>query len=138
GGNIHNRVPEEARMTLNIRYTETTEPDTLIENLKQISGLDIDVRMQSQPVFCDEQNPEIQRLKKSMREFFARKIYLKRSNGATDARHFVDSAVPIAIIGVPGQDQHGGNEAVSISGLRQYKEMLHKFNQSFSVEKTNL
>jgi acetylornithine deacetylase/succinyl-diaminopimelate desuccinylase-like protein len=62
-----------------------------------------------------------------MRDSLGRDIAIKRMSGATDARHFVNLEVPIAIIGVPGQDAHGLEERAERAGLDTYEDMLVAF-----------
>ena len=129
-GTVHNRVPETAEMSLNIRVIEGTEADELLERLRKLSGLEIDVNMQCPPVFCPPDNPRLKALRETMAAHLGREIMIKRSNGATDARHFVDMGVPIGIIGVPGRDLHGDNEALSARGLQDYEALLLDFLQA--------
>lgn len=129
-GSVHNQVPGKAEMTVNIRTTEKTDQANLLERLKKVSGLEVEVSMQCPPVFCQPDQPALDKLRRHMQRSLAHAITVKRSNGATDARHFVDAGVPIAIIGVPGRDLHGNGEAVSAEGLRDYEEMLISFLQS--------
>ncbi|MCF7854005.1 MAG: M20/M25/M40 family metallo-hydrolase [Candidatus Pacebacteria bacterium] len=123
-GNAHNRVPDSAEMTLNVRFTETTDFEELLRSIRETSGLEADPGMLAPPVFCNPENSEIQRVVECMRTMLGRDIAVKRSNGATDARHFVDMGVPIAIIGIPGRDLHGDNEALELKGLKAYEELL--------------
>jgi succinyl-diaminopimelate desuccinylase len=123
-GTVHNKVPEAATMTLNIRFTENVSPESIVEQIEARSGLTAILDMQSPPVFCSEADPQIGRLRKIMARVLGRAIDVKRSNGATDARHFVDMQVPIAIIGVPGRDLHGRDEAVELAGLDAYEAVL--------------
>ncbi|MFO7820523.1 MAG: M20/M25/M40 family metallo-hydrolase [Lentisphaeria bacterium] len=128
-GSVHNKVPDQAVMSLNIRTTEKTDQSELLESIGEISGLDVKVEMQCPPVSCNPEQPALDALRKHMQKFLARDIDIKRSNGATDARHFIEGGAPIAIIGVPGRDIHGDKEAVSASGLEEYEAMLLKFMQ---------
>ena len=126
-GTVHNRVPDEAEMVLNIRYTETTTADELLERLKQASGLTVEARMACPPVFFSDETPAFARLAECMRQTLGRDIDLIRMNGATDARHFAEIGVPVAIIGAPGEDPHGAGECVEADGLAAYEDMLTAF-----------
>ncbi len=124
GGTAHNRVPDEARMTINIRYTDPNERDSLIERLREQSGLTVDVLMECPPVVFPENTPAFAELAACMKQELGCNIAFKRMNGATDARHFAVLGVPVAIVGAPGRDIHGNDEAVDIAALRQYEELL--------------
>ena len=123
-GNVHNRIPDQAEMTLNIRLTEGTDADAIQDQLAALSGLSVVREMACPPAFTDPDHPELRALAEHMAAHLGREIAIKRSNGATDARHFVELGVPIAIIGVPGRDLHGDNEALDLTALADYEEML--------------
>ncbi len=123
-GTVHNKVPDVAEMTLNVRFIENTKSEDLIARIRETSGLDVAVEMISPPVACDEEHPVLQGVVDTMRTILERDITVKRSNGATDARHFVTMQVPIAIIGAPGRDLHGDNEALELAGLAAYETLF--------------
>jgi succinyl-diaminopimelate desuccinylase len=124
GGSVHNRVPEVAEITLNIRLVETDDREDVLRRLSEASGLEVAVDMSCDPVFCDPESPELKALVEFMKGSLNREIPIKRSNGATDARHFTRFGVPIAIIGVHGRDLHGADEALELASMREYEEML--------------
>ncbi|MDX9980213.1 MAG: M20/M25/M40 family metallo-hydrolase [Lentisphaeria bacterium] len=124
GGTAHNRVPDEARMTINIRYIDPDERDTVIERLREQSGLQVDVLMECPPVVFPENTPAFADLAACMKQELGCDIAFKRMNGATDARHFAVLGVPVAIVGARGRDVHGNDEAVEIASLRQYEELF--------------
>lgn len=124
GGSVHNRVPDTAELTLNIRLTESEDRDEMLQRIRTVSGLDVAVDMACDPVFCDPGHPEIQALVERMRSVLGRDIAIKRSNGATDARHFTRFQVPVAIIGVHGRDLHGAHEALDAQSLHDYEELV--------------
>jgi succinyl-diaminopimelate desuccinylase len=124
GGTAHNRVPDEAQMTINIRYTDPDERDTIIERLREQSGLKVDVLMECPPVVFPEDTPAFAELAACMKQELGGDIAFKRMNGATDARHFAVLGVPVAIVGARGRDVHGNDEAVEIASLRQYEELF--------------
>ncbi len=126
-GNVHNRIPDEAEMTLNIRFTQDSDAASLTDRIRAQCKLGVDVEMLSEPVFCDPEHPELVALRQFMREQLGREIDIKYSNGATDARHFTECGVPIAIIGAPGRDLHGNDEAIDLAGLAAYEELLVNF-----------
>lgn len=127
GGSVHNRVPDQAEMTLNIRLTDANDPETVKRQLAEGSGLLVEPVMESPVVHCDPEAPSIQRLITHMGETLHVPIAIKHSNGATDARHFIDLDVPIAIIGIPGKDSHGAEEALAAEALPAYETMLENF-----------
>ncbi len=123
-GNADNRVPEVATMTVNIRFTDGADPDHLLDQLRRSSQLTVEVVSRAPVVACEATAPAIQQLLQAMRASLGREIAIERSNGATDARHFVDLGVPMAIIGIPGRGLHAEDEAVELAGLHAYQRLL--------------
>lgn len=126
-GTVHNKVPDRAEMTLNIRFTEETTEERIMAELAARSGLQVIPELGCPVVSCDRQSPDIRRLVDCMNRHLEREIVLKRSNGATDARHFVDMGLPIAIIGVPGRDLHGDDECLEAGAIPAYTRLLADF-----------
>jgi succinyl-diaminopimelate desuccinylase len=124
GGTAHNRIPDHAEMTINIRYTNPDEMEQILRELRDRSGLEVTVLMACPPVVFSEDTPEFRSLETCMGRQLDHPISFVRMNGATDARHFASLGVPVAIIGSPARDIHGNDEAVDIGCLRQYEELL--------------
>ena len=131
GGNpaSTNQIPNVAEMTLNIRYTKEEDYEKIVEQAKELTGLEIvTTPHHCQPMYTDEKDPLIQKLMDNMRKAFPdHEIKTSRMNGATDARHLVKMGIPLGIIGLPGGDAHGPNEWQSLSGLEKYAELLTNF-----------
>lgn len=123
-GAVHNKVPDTAEMTVNVRFTEETDAAEMVRQMADASNLEVAIDMQSPPVACDQDNDEIRGVVRLMQQTLGRDIAVKRSNGATDARHFAGLNVPIAIIGVPGRDLHGDHEALDLAGLAAYETLF--------------
>lgn len=127
-GFAHNQIPDTAEMLINIRFINQADCETIIEKIKEITGLEVIIRSISEPFFADENNPIIQKLTVAMQEKFPDKeITLSRMNGATDARHFAKLSAPIAVLGVDGDGIHTANEWVKLSSLDEYADLLEKF-----------
>ena len=126
-GDTANKVPERAEMSLNIRYTDSENGDLIVDRIRRESGLDVRVDMQCDPVVFSEKTPVLQRMLESMRSHLGQNVLIKRLDGATDARHFADQQVPIAIIGLPHRGLHGDGEAMEASAIPAYEDFLLDF-----------
>lgn len=126
-GTVANRVPESAEMTLNIRYTDVNAAEHIQRQIADLSGLTVQRRGHCQPVSFPEETPAFKALAECMTLALDRPIERRRMNGATDARHFVGTGVPVAIIGIPGIGAHGPDEAIVLAGLQAYEGMLVQF-----------
>ncbi|MFA4944832.1 MAG: M20/M25/M40 family metallo-hydrolase [Lentisphaeria bacterium] len=123
-GSVHNRVPETAELNLNIRFVTPGEDGAILARLRELSGLEVAGVADCQPVSFSGETPALREFIEFMGRFLGREIAVQRMNGATDARHFVNGNVPIAIIGVPGAGAHAVNESLEADALGRYEEML--------------
>jgi len=127
GGTVANRIPDQASLTLNLRYTQAGGDEEWLRRLAEVSGLQVESRVSCPVVVFDETTPALRELAHSMETALGRPVTMVRMNGATDARHFTRLGIPVAIIGTAGRDVHGRDEAVEIASLRAYEEMLVAF-----------
>lgn len=127
GGTVSNRIPDQAVLTLNIRYTQPGGAEEWQRRIAEASGLPVEVCGSCPVVVFDEKTPALRTLARCMEAALGRPVVMARMNGATDARHFIRLGVPVAIIGVAGRDVHGRDEAVEIASLKAYEEMLAAF-----------
>ena len=126
-GTVVNRVPEIAEMSLNIRFTRPGDDQRILRQLAEQSGLEVQGSVDCQPLAFSPETPALKRLAGFMQEKLRREIRIVRMNGATDARHFAALKVPVAIIGLPGEEAHGTAERLEIAGLHAYEKMLAEF-----------
>ena len=127
-GEARNRIPDAAEMTLNLRFVSKDGVERVCKALKDV-GLEIaDIVTTGGPVSSDPSAPEMQRLLAAMRaKWPERKPALNRMLAATDARHFVDMGVPIAIVGAEGGGAHAASEWISLRCLDEYADLLERF-----------
>jgi succinyl-diaminopimelate desuccinylase len=127
GGTVSNRIPDQATLTLNIRYTQPGGAETWLQRLAEVSGLQVEQWTSCPVVLFDEDTPALRELAQIMQAALGHPVATVRMNGATDARHFAGLGIPVAIIGTPSRDIHGRDEAADMAGLRAYEEMLVNF-----------
>lgn len=126
-GSVCNRIPETAEMNLNLRFTEPSGDQAIVERLRAVSGLEVCGHVDCQPLRFSGATPAIRGLVQFMEKRRARPIAVKHMNGATDARHFAALGVPVAILGVPGENAHASDEFLDAAALGEYEAMLADF-----------
>lgn len=126
-GEVYNRVPDQAELGLNIRYINPGDRKNILKKIRDLSSLDVEILMESDPVFFDETLPAMKSLRHCMQRILDREIPIQKLNGATDARHFAISEVPVAVIGMPSEDLHGNNENIPACALDEYRDLLLEF-----------
>ena len=131
GGQAFNQIPDTAEMVLNIRFIRPGDEEKIIGGIREITGLEVIVNSISAPAFVDESHPLMRKLKADMQKRFPdHKIEFYRMHGATDARHFAELGVPIAILGSEGGGMHSAGEWVSLASLEDCRVLLSDFIRS--------
>lgn len=127
-GHAENQIPDEAEMTLNIRFLQDSDREEIIRKVRELTGLEVIEGRTCWPLYTDEKAPALQLLLEVMRKAFPqKKIGLGKMCGATDARHMKDLGVPVGIIGVRGGGAHALDEWVDVDSIDQYVTMLRDF-----------
>jgi len=127
-GDARNRIPDTAEMTINLRFVSKDGVERVCKAMRDVGLEVVNVVTTGVPVSSDPSAPEIQRLLAVMRaKWPGRKPSISRMLAATDARHFVDMDVPIAIIGAEGGGAHAAVEWVSLRCLDEYADLLEVF-----------
>ena len=127
-GEARNRIPDTAEMTVNLRFVSKDGVERVCQALKDVGLEIVNVVTTGGPVSSDPSAPEIQRLLAAMRAKWPEKNpSINRMLAATDARHFVDMGVPIAIIGAEGGGAHANVEWTNLTCLDECADLLEKF-----------
>lgn len=130
GGTAHNKVPDEASLLVNIRFTVPGDEDRIEKYVRETTGLEVVRETSCPPFVCDEKTPIFARLAEAMRRVWPDKdIGYTRMTGATDARHFGRSKAPIAVLGIEGTGSHTDAEWAGIAGIGQMAQVLCDFCQ---------
>lgn len=128
GGTAHNKVPDEASLLVNVRYTVPGDDARIERFVRETTGLAVVRETCCQPFVCDENEPVFARLAEVMRRAWPDKgVGFVRMTGATDARHFGVSKAPIAVLGIDGGDCHTDAEWVGISGIGEMAGVIEEF-----------
>ncbi len=127
GGTAVNKVPDEAECRLDIRFTEKEDPRDIVRRIREATGLRVEVSYSCPVTVVDPSVPEVRRLREIMRMHLGRPIRMKKMMGATDARFFAPSGVPVAMIGVPGEGAHQDAERVFLPAMEPYRDVLVEF-----------
>ena len=127
-GKAANQIPDTAEAVLNIRFIEDATPESITEEVREVTGLKVETIEVSPCVYFPPDSPAVQLLSKVIAESFGvEKTGQFRMNGATDARHLVVLGVPVAIAGVKGEGAHQSDECVWISSISQFASIAAEF-----------
>lgn len=122
GNGSSNIVPEEARATYDIRYTEQDDPDLLISAIKEMVRSEVTVHAR-EPVFISSPSPYLDFLVDC-----SGGASVGFEHGASDARYFSSKNIPGAIWGADGgMSQHSRDEHIVISSLYTLYDRLDTY-----------
>jgi|LSQX01.2.fsa_nt_gb succinyl-diaminopimelate desuccinylase len=124
GGDVFNKVPDDATMYLDVRYSKEENPEDILKDIRKIvkkHKCKIERSWYTPTLFTDKNNKYIQRLLKIS------KGEIVRGYGASDSRYFSQIGVPAIDFGAKGKHAHGENEYVEISSLKKVYDILEKF-----------
>lgn len=132
-----NRIPDAAECTLDVRFPPTVcktpkEAQAFIEkNLPQ--GLRLEYIVDAYPMFCEQENPMVQRIKKIAEDVTGKPVPIRRECGSSDARAFVAEGIPAFLYGPIGGDLHGAGEWVSVKSLEEHVEINRRLLKELSL-----
>ena len=127
-GDAPNRIPDTADMTINLRFIRKDSVERVCKELRDVGLEVVKVHVSGQPVESDPSDPEMKRLLAALCAKWPEKNpQLERMVAATDARHFVDMNVPIAVVGCEGGDAHGVDEWADLRSMDEYVDLYERF-----------
>lgn len=132
GGISTNQVCPEAEMKIDFRYPETDSIEKIMDVVAGIierNKLDIEVSKLSigLPTFTDVSNPEVKKYIEIMEKVFGRKINIKETYGASDARHFAMLPSPVIMHKPLGGEIHSADEWVDVGSVMTFYEGMRKY-----------
>ena len=125
-GNSPNRVPDKAEFILDIRFTEETNSKELIEKIKQIGDVKLEV-LEDSPMLLNENPIMIYKLKETIEKVTGNKSELQNNHGASDLAYASEKGIESAIFGPYGLNYHGKEEFVYLSSLELYYKVMKEF-----------
>lgn len=121
-----NKVPDLASATLDIRYTETENPEALVNAIRAVVvHSTVTVRAQV-PLFVSGESAYLDLLLK-----MAGEVATVSEHGASDARYPSERGIPGVVWGAEGEmSQHSAEEHLVVASLGQIYDCLHRFQQA--------
>ncbi|MBU3965191.1 M20/M25/M40 family metallo-hydrolase [Patescibacteria group bacterium] len=130
GGKSINAVPDSAEMYLDIRYSEKSDKQRIINEMKMLTEkfeLNFKITDDAEIFETDPNNSYIQSFKSVAKKIIARKVKIIKSTGAGDNRFFSTKGMPVIILGPNFGGEHGPNEWVEIKSLERFYQILKEF-----------
>ncbi len=128
GGDAINKVPDECRMSVDIRFLPGQEPEAILEQIARIPSIDVTRTFIFPPVSVARGNPYVQALRDAVaRSIPDQEVLSVGRDGASDAVAFMAAGIPAVEFGPDGAGHHGPDEWVSVSSIARYRRSLVGF-----------
>jgi succinyl-diaminopimelate desuccinylase len=128
GGDAINKVPDECRMSVDVRYLPGQDPEAILEQIAHIPSIDVTKTFIFPPVSVARGNPYVQALREAVtRSMPDQEVLSVGRDGASDAVAFMAAGIPAVEFGPDGGGHHGPGEWVSVSSMARYRRALVGF-----------
>ncbi len=126
-GDAVNKVPDEAIMSIDIRYLPGQDPGAILEQVRAMPDVEIIRTFIRPPAQVARSNPFVVALCDAVRRAGQPEAVSVGRDGASDAISFLEAGVPAVEFGPEGGGHHGPEEWVSIPSLGRYRRALVEF-----------
>lgn len=133
GGDAINKVPDSCVMDVDIRYVPGQDPEKILEDVKQIEDIAVEVLFEREPAYVANDNEFVAALHASLTECGVEDSQLVGRDGSSEATAFLAQGIPAVEFGPVGNGHHGPHEFVSMRSLADYRRALVAFAQKIAA-----
>ncbi len=126
-----NKVPDQAKMRLDIRYDPTCDIQKALQFLGSKANISFKISSSCLPMSVDPENAVIQKFIHSAENITGKPIEKIACFGATDGRYFTEKEIPVIMMNPNGFDIHGDNERLEIQSLYTLSKIFESFVLNF-------
>lgn len=135
GGSLFNLVPGKCRLSLDIRYLPSQDPEEIIRQIESITDGTVHVHYMGDPVITDISNPYVTKLAESITEITSlEEAHLYGQHGSHDGKFFMKHGGAAVEFGPVGHGWHGDHEYVYLDSVEEYQQILVHFLRSLPAE----
>ncbi|QZA89216.1 M20/M25/M40 family metallo-hydrolase [Salinarchaeum sp. IM2453] len=135
GGTVINQLPDEARLSLDVRFPKLEDKDDILMKLREISTIDVKSRGEGAPVDTDPENPYAQQLIQKAEEVIDQEVKFASKPHASDLRHFAQQGIPGVVFGPEAYGSHEPFEHLVIDSIDDYCQSLYQFGKTVTKAK---
>ncbi len=121
-----NVIPSLAEALLDIRLTEKSDPNKVLQLIKELGG-EGEILATKPMLFTEETNEYVQSLRNISQEHLSKRVKFTRSCGSSDTHHFSDIGIPAVNFGITGGHHHTDKEYVRYKLFHKYYDILKEF-----------
>jgi succinyl-diaminopimelate desuccinylase len=137
GGDAINKVPDTCVMDVDIRYVPGQDPEAILEAVKAIDDISVEVVFEREPAFVANENEYVQALHASLKDAGVEDVQLVGRDGSSEATAFLALGIPAVEFGPVGAGHHGPHEFVSVRSLADYRRALVGFAERIAAQQSN-
>lgn len=127
GGDAINKVPDTCVMEVDIRYVPGQDPEAILEDIKAIDDVAVEVVFEREPAYVANDNEFVAALHQSLADCGVEGAQLVGRDGSSEATAFLGQGIPAVEFGPVGAGHHGPHEYVSLRSLADYRLALVGF-----------
>ncbi len=126
-GEAPNQIPDHAEAILDVRWSEEYPATDVIDDLRTIDRLEIEVMSKDPMLDTPDDDPHVQALQQATEEATGQNCRVTRKEPASDMRFFANAGIPAVVFGPEGYNSHGPNEHVLTSSFQDYIDSVLRF-----------
>jgi succinyl-diaminopimelate desuccinylase len=134
GGDAINKVPDTCVMDVDIRYVPGQDPEEILEAVKALDDVTVEVVFEREPAYVANDNEYVQALHASLADCGVEGSELVGRDGSSEATAFLAQGIPAVEFGPVGDGHHGPHEYVSMRSLADYRRSLVGFAQRIAAQ----
>lgn len=134
-GKAFNQVEDIAEMVINFRYIGSDDHKDLIEYVRRVTGLEIEIVQQMGAMAEPEDTGDLEVLRSIMTKHLGKEVRFTRLCGATDARFFRRPGLPVAVIGLKHGGVHSAGEYLLLDSIDIHCRILEELAERLDLKK---
>jgi succinyl-diaminopimelate desuccinylase len=138
GGDAINKVPDSCVMDVDIRYVPGQSPDLILEAIREIDDITVEVVFERVPAYVAADDRYVQTLHGSLAACGVSASELVGRDGSSEATAFLAQGIPAVEFGPVGDGHHGPGEYVSLTSLADYRRVLAEFVRRVAAEQSGV
>jgi succinyl-diaminopimelate desuccinylase len=123
-------------MDVDIRYVPGQDPEQILEAVKAIDDISVEVVFEREPAYVANDNAFVTALHESLNDCGVNDVQLVGRDGSSEATAFLAQGIPAVEFGPVGAGHHGPHEYVSLRSLADYRRALVGFAQKIAAQQT--
>ncbi len=128
GGEAGNRLPEQVKLTLDVRHIPEETPEQIVAALDECFPTgNVELVRSGPPLDTDPNDAHVVRLATAIASVTGGKARFYREHFATDARFYSDRKIPAVCVGPVGAGLHSDEEWVDIESLVDLYKILRQY-----------